>query len=100
MVQVQIKCWHVLSGLVFPNIKQQWSFKGDFQGQLRQAYQFSSQSTVLDKYNKYATTASGTKEEGILARRKPEVHILSTERVDYAQTGWKKLRGEVRRASW
>lgn len=95
MVQVQIKCWHVLSGLVFPNIKQQWSFKGNFHCQLLQAYQFSSQSTVLDRYNKHKITVSGTKEEGIPERRKPEVHIPNTERVDYAQTGWKKPEGEV-----
>lgn len=93
MVHVQIKCWHVLSGLVFPNIKQQWSFKGNFHCQLLQAYQFSAQSTVLDRYNKYKIVESGTKEGGIPARGKPEVHILSSERGDYAQTGWKKLEG-------
>lgn len=73
MVQVQIMCWHVLSGLVFPNIKQQWSFKGNFHSQLLQAYQSSSQSTVLGRYNKYKITGTGIKEGGIPARRKPEV---------------------------
>lgn len=63
MVQVQIKCWHVLSGLVFPNIKQQWSFKGNFHSQLLQAYQSSSQSTVLADITSTKLQALGLRKE-------------------------------------